>query len=491
MTMARSLNWKNIRQLLTGGKGTKQRMRMLKSRYAQLEQLESRQLMAVLDTITGRLTVDGTPSSDNIRLTNTGGMVSVVLNGASDPIAVSGVGTRTSVPTTWVRAITVNGGWGNDRLDTSAVPVSALLNGNGQSDTLIGGSAQDFLNGDEGDDWLYGRGGIDYMFGGPGRDNLIGGEGGDYLYGGTENDILYGEAGTDFLRGERGDDTLVGGSEIDNFDGGIGDADRTDAVYGESASNLENAMTGPSLIVNGARGTDIRQYSNPYGVFYSHLSGMASILTARGRNLANERIEFKGRDSVGNAYYTVNLFTSSGAPVTRTVVYNGSTAGEPERVDGEVWVSIFERAFMDQVRAEDPTASLWTRYWDHRTVMMIVNGSSEAVHMLDHLSVTFGAKLGDEHFENIASAVEASKLVTAATWTTPGRGRSTTAVLNSHNYTVVGVNRVSKTITLRNPWGYDIDSSGTPSGDPWDGLVTISWDNFRGSFQGYNVGVVA
>ncbi len=54
---------------------------------------------------------------------------------------------------------------------------------------------------------------------------------------------------------------------------------------------------------------------------------MASILTARGRNLANERIEFKGRDASGNAMYAVSLFTSSGVPVTHIVAHNGPALG--------------------------------------------------------------------------------------------------------------------------------------------------------------------
>ncbi len=146
---------------------------------------------------------------------------------------------------------------------------------------------------------------------------------------------------------------------------------------------------------------------------------------------------------------------------------------------------------MAQITSEDPTGTLWRRYWDHQTVMMILNGSSETVAMLSHLEAKLGIELSDLHFDRIAVALHLGKLVTAATWTTPLRGRSTSLVITEHNYTVVSVNRTDRTITLRNPWGFDMDDRGTAVGNASDGLVTLSWTDFKGSFQGYNIGVIA
>jgi RTX calcium-binding nonapeptide repeat (4 copies) len=491
MMIATKLRWNNVRQVLTTLTGTKRQTRKYRSRLTQLERLESRQLMAVLDTSTGNLTVEGTANSDNIMLTNVSGRIGVVRNGAADPISVPGFSSSTSIPISWVRSIVINGRLGNDRLDASAVSIPTTLNGHDGSDTLIGGTGNDLLNGAEGNDVMYGGAGNELMTGGAGSDRMWGNAGNDFIVGGTGNDFIYGEAGNDTLRGDANDDALFGGIGTDSFDGGAGDFDRTDAVFGESTLNLENPISGRPLVVNGARNTDIRQVDHPLCVFYSHLSGMAGILTARGRNLANERIDYKGLDSGGNANYAVRLYSSSGTPVTRTVTYNGVMAGDALPVEGEGWVTIIEKAFMDQLRAEDPTTSLWSRYWDHRTVMMILNGSSEAVHMIDHFSAGLGSTLADVHFGHIAAAIEAGKLVTASTWNSPFRGASTTLVITSHNYTVVGVNRTAGTITLRNPWGFDMDSRGTAVGDTTDGLVTLSWADFKGSFQGYNVGVVA
>lgn len=517
MKTATKLRWNNIRQTLISLVGNKSRSCKTRSRFAHLEKLETRQLMAADLDLMGRLTIRGTNLNDTIYLTNSAGRVGVLLNGSTDPINLAIVGggsVRVSdVAASSIRSIRIDGLLGNDRISAAVAPVGATIDGGGGSDILYGSAFQDtlmagsdtstdtntfyglggndFYIGGNGTDVMNGGADVDTMFGGFGNDTLNGRGGNDVLNGGQGDDTLRGEGGDDTLRGDAGNDLLLGGLGTDNLDGGAGDSDRTDAVFGEITRNLENPLTGPSLVVNGALGTDIHQRSQPYCVFYSHLSGMASILASRNRNLANERIDFKGRDSSGNAMYEVRLFTSSGAPVTRTVAYNGVTAGDALPIDGEGWVTIFEKAFMDQIRAEDPTASLWSRYWDHRTVMMIVNGSSERVHMLDHLSVTFGATMSDGDLNTIASAIESGRLVTAATWTTPLRGTSTTLVIRDHNYTVVGVNRTARTITLRNPWGFDMDDRGTSVGNNLDGLVTLSWTDFKGSFQGFNVGAVA
>jgi Ca2+-binding RTX toxin-like protein len=518
MKTATKLRWNNIRQSLSSLVGTKNRSRKTLSRFVHLEKLETRQLMAANLDLAGNLTIRGTSLNDTIYLTNSAGRVGVLLNGSTESINMAITGGSGSVRVSNVaaisiRSIRIEGLEGNDRLSAAVAPVGVTIDGGAGSDLLYGSTFRDSLfagndaatdtntfHGLGGNDLFFGGNGtdvmnggadVDTMFGGAGNDTLIGRGGNDVLNGGQGDDTLRGDGGDDTLRGDAGNDLLLGGLGTDNLNGGAGDFDRTDAVFGEPTLNLENPVTGPSLVVNGALGSDIHQRSQPYCVFYSHLSGLASILTGRGRNLANERIDFKGLDSSGNAMYAVSLFTSSGAPVTRTVAYNGTTAGDAVPIDGEGWVTIFEKAFMDQIRAEDPTASLWRRYWDHRTVMMIVNGSSERVTMLDPVLVTLGFTLTDGNLNTIATAVESGRLVTAATWTTAFRGTSTTLVTRDHNYTVVGVNRAARTFTLRNPWGFDMDGRGTTVGDGTDGLVTLSWADFKGSFQGFNVGVVA
>lgn len=500
MKSATKTCWNNVRKALSSLAGSNSRSRVTRSRLINLERLESRQLMAANLDFFGNMTVNGTSGRDNISITYAGGMVGIMLNGARDTIN----GVVRDVSASQLNSIRINGLAGNDLLNASASPLGVTLDGGSGSDSLFGSAYRDTLIagadastdtnslfGGNGNNLFYGGNGNDNMYGGDHVDTMYGREGNDRLEGRGGNDTLRGEGGNDFLNGGTGDDTLYGGIGTDSFNGGAGDFDRADAVFGESVLHVENPISGRSLVVNGAQGTDIRQNERPYCVFYSHLSGMASILTTRGRNLANERIDFKGHDASGNAMYSVSMFTSSGAPITRTVMYNGPMTGDAEPVDGEGWVTIMEKAFMDQIRAEDPSGSLWRRYWDHNTVMMMVNGSSEYVHMIDNFAAFFGATLGDDNFERIALAIEAGKLVTASTWTAAGRGTSTTRVITSHNYTVVNVNRAAGTFTIRNPWGFDMDDRGTTTGDPNDGLIVLSWADFKGSFQGYNVGRIA
>lgn len=459
-----------------------------KSIRLELHELESRETPATtFNLATGALEVTGTAANDHIILQRPAPLrVSVQLNGETESILVrrrdGRTETRSWIDVSSIRSVTVRGMAGDDFISVVESPTGATVQGGLGNDTIFGSNFRDLIT--------TGDGARNSVWGLDGNDQIHGGSGRDVCFGGRGNDEIRGFGNADELYGEWGDDTLHGGDGRDYLQGGAGDADFADALFGiDVTRGVENSTRGGArLVVGGALETDVRQNSRPYCVFYSHLSGMARILSARGRNLATERIEFVGRDAAGNFRYQVSLFTSSGAPVTHIVTHNGPAPGDATAVDGEAWVTIFEKAFLAQIHAEDPTGSLWRRYWDHQTVMTMLTGGCEQVHMIDHFSATFGATLGDEHFFNIARAIRDGKLVTASTWNTPLRGVSTLLVFREHNYTVTGVNEADRTLTLRNPWGRD--GGGRPSDDPNDGVIVISWADFKGSFQGYNVGRV-
>lgn len=105
-----------------------------------------------------------------------------------------------------IDAVFLYGGRGPNRMDASAFPHFALLQGYGGRDVLIGGAGRNVLVGGAGKDTLLGNGGNDRLRGGGLHDILDGGDG---------NDVLIGHAGRDTLTGGAGNDRLFGGPSID------------------------------------------------------------------------------------------------------------------------------------------------------------------------------------------------------------------------------------------------------------------------------------
>jgi Ca2+-binding RTX toxin-like protein len=153
--------------------------------------------------------------------------------GGGDTLGVSGV----------MYTPYMEGGSGDDLLDSFEAGVATLLGG---GNDLLGGSAVpgvDRLDGGDGDDWVLGElpfiaASSDLMTGGLGRDGLYGLGDNDTLYGGDgdesggpifgaefltpRNPGLFGGAGDDWLDGGNGDDVVDGGAGADTLIGGFG-----------------------------------------------------------------------------------------------------------------------------------------------------------------------------------------------------------------------------------------------------------------------------
>ena len=139
--------------------------------------------------INGELFVNGTSRSDNIRLQQTTGMISVTANGKK-------LGSFTS---SQVSKIIVDAADGNDFVTLIDVTASSDLYGGRGSDILLGGLGDDRIFGEEGRDLLFGRKGNDFLDGGSGRNTLFGNKGNDALNGIRGLDRLFGGRGLNEL----------------------------------------------------------------------------------------------------------------------------------------------------------------------------------------------------------------------------------------------------------------------------------------------------
>ncbi len=154
---------------------------------------------------------------------------------------------------------TLVGGSGSDLL--LAGLGSDSVTGNGGDDELVGGGSGDTLDGSAGDDLIRGsNNGADSIRGGTGRDYVLGGAGNDTIDGGDGDDTMLGEAGDDLLTGNLGSDILAGGANHDVLYGhtqaGTGDDNAVDFLYGDFATNQNEAGSGRDCIFGGG-GNDL------------------------------------------------------------------------------------------------------------------------------------------------------------------------------------------------------------------------------------------
>jgi Ca2+-binding RTX toxin-like protein len=148
------------------------------------------------------------------------------------------------------------------------------INGDSDSETIIGTSVNDYIEGAMGNDILYGLGGIDFLTAGDGNDTIYGGAGADTLSGGDGFDYAryddgnYGNltirldapnlntgaaAGDTFTSIEAlvsgvGNDTVVGNSLANFLFGGGGN----DNVYGQGGADYLNGGAGTNNLWGGA-----------------------------------------------------------------------------------------------------------------------------------------------------------------------------------------------------------------------------------------------
>jgi Ca2+-binding RTX toxin-like protein len=182
--------------------------------------------------------------------------------GATDAIALDGIGSATAATLGVGNLLTITGAPGGAitlQLDpatdysglafvvepagtgsivtvaTAPPPSSAPTAGN---DDIPGTEGADTTAALAGADVVNGLGGNDALFGNQGNDTVNAGSGNDTVYGGVDNDLVDGSDGNDLLFGNEGQDTVAGGDGANTIVGGQDSADGADSISAGAGADL-------------------------------------------------------------------------------------------------------------------------------------------------------------------------------------------------------------------------------------------------------------
>lgn len=180
--------------------------------------------------------LDGGERGDTMR-GGAGSDVYIVDGPGDRTIEFAGEGTDTVITRGhWTLGVNV------EILDARFAAAGAVLTGNNNANTILGGA---------GGDAIRGAGGNDILNGGAGADVIAGGWGDDRLNGGADNDTLRGEDGRDVIQGGAGDDIITGGKGADR-------------LIGESGDDLFRFLDGGD-VATGGDGDDVFQIVRGFG----------------------------------------------------------------------------------------------------------------------------------------------------------------------------------------------------------------------------------
>jgi hypothetical protein len=187
-----------------------------------LESLEGREVPATATLSGTTLIIEGTNADDSISVRQTNNQISVDGTPIHDRWQQ-----LTSVDATRVRQVVIHAYAGNDTINFATLKIPAMVWGGLGNDRIYAGNGDDIIYGDQGNDTILGSSGNDWLVGGDGNDQIWGGAGNDWITGDAGDDYLSGDAGNDTISGGDGRDTLIAGTGGDQMDGhgfGIGSA---------------------------------------------------------------------------------------------------------------------------------------------------------------------------------------------------------------------------------------------------------------------------
>ncbi len=412
-----------------------------------------------------------------------------------------------------IDTVTFVGGAAADTVVTSlgAIPLTAF--GYGGSDTLKGGSGNDRLFGGDGNDQLYGNAGKDDLYGDGGTDTLYGGDGDDWLDGGADNDWLYGGKGLDRLYGEGGNDYLYGEKENDKLNGGSG----TDRLYGGDGDDVLIGGPGKDHISGGA-GTDTFERRLNMPGFYATDDEETDIADEPVEVSGEFLSEVAGTDSpwdidqaqtatcsIVASLAAVAEHSGSSDDLVKAIKYdtNGGRYGIPiyhngkwttQWVDGmwtegrdpgrKLWVTLYQKAYLQAwgVKSRDSDGRLLSSgQWKSPNG----TGWQNAGNALDAIAKGWSKWTS---IDNASASTIRSQVYDNATNGMVASSKdsgTTNNVVKNHAYMIYDAfteNGAWK-IRLYNPWAKD--GASKPADGKNDGLITLTWSQFKANFNGY------
>jgi len=394
------------------------------------------------------------------------------------------------------------GGFGNDKCDGEFG--NDYVSGNGQgvepyadNDTLRGGDGNDYIEGFRGFDVLYGDGDDDTLLGGIGNDRIYGGGGTNHLIGNEGNDILVSIGGST-------SDKLWGNSGIDSF--WMDDARTTE--YNMDADAAESA---------GSNFHFVSQFENNVTYYNGQLLQERPTKVLVGQNLrdpiaAAPYVDYRSRPlfggqgprvddvrqgDVGDCYFVAGLSAIAKTNPNRireavvdlgdgtyAVRFHRNGVAMYYRVDGDLpavngqlkyaklgngnslWVAIVEKAFA------------YHRYRDGGKYENLELGlSTEPFAALANPHANFWGADAAQTLALVKQQLDMGRTVVAST---KNENPLNLPFVAKHQYVVMSVDTVNKTVTVRNPYGFD--GAGNDA-NPNDGYYTFNAGQFFSFFR--------
>lgn len=433
-----------VRKVLgTPARGHSRRHQQAPPCAAQMEQLESRQVLAASVTASlsnkGVLTIQGTENGDHLYVRQINGIASTFISVDNCQISVKGK-MCDAVDVNDVKKIVIRGNGGDDSIalhvtDYDAVSIDAEVQGGTGNDSIWGGNGDDSLSGNAGQDYLWGYGGDDLL------------NGGTVASGGTV-------AERDYFWGGEGFDTYS-----DAFD--------------------QTKWTYQGVSVN-----DIQQEGSPT---CQTLATLAAAVNA-GINFNTPKITHLGGTS-----YSVRVY-ENGKAVNETVKFDGTwNDNDPSpsvdakgMINPEFWTILMQRARLEHFYKVDSSQEMTQADWD-KVNEKSKNGlyNVETAMRQMHGWKTTDSDIGDVSAKALAKAQDEGAMIVAGT---PGEGKKKTAnstgIVSGHAYAVTNVFKDSQgkwSVQVYNPWGHD--GHGTPRDGQNDGFLTLTWSEFTANFD--------